>query len=104
MLRDGLLEVKKSELFADGTGRGIQRVDPALWEDILKDLDNWGSGDPEFDGRQPGPRFEVEATEAGAQAWLAYARANGLIGFTKFDRLARRVPKPSSDADIANPS
>lgn len=102
LLRDGLLEVQKSETF-DGYVE-IQRVDSELWEDILSDPCNWGSGNPDVDAREPGAHFEVGATEAGTQAWLAYAKENGLIGFAKFDRLARRVPNRPSDADNANPS
>jgi hypothetical protein len=97
--------VKKAEPFDDGTRCvDIQQVDPELWEDILSDPHNWGSGNPDLDAREPGPHFEVGATEAGTQAWLAYAEDNGLIGFTKFDRLARRVPNRPSDPDNANPS
>jgi hypothetical protein len=94
LLRDGLLEVKKGEAF-DG-GVRIHEVDPELWEDILSDPRNWGSGDPELDARESGPHFEVGATEAGTQAWLAYAKHNGLIGFRRFDRSARHVTKRPS--------
>jgi hypothetical protein len=102
LLCDGLIEVTKAEPFK--RGHRLHRVAPELSEDILRDTRNWGSGDPEFDGRQRGPWFEVAATEAGTEVWLAYAKANGLIGFRKFDRVARRVTKRPTEADIANPS
>lgn len=93
LIGDGLLEVTKAEPFDEGTTRVGVHVDPELWEGILSDARNWGSGNPDLDARQPGPRFEVGATEAGMRAWRSYAKQNALIGFIKFDRSAKRVPK-----------
>jgi hypothetical protein len=102
LVGDGLLEVVRAEPIP--SGESLHRVAPEMWEDILSDPRNWGTGDPEFDARQRETHFEVGATEAGTQMWLAYAKAHGLIGFTKFDRLARRVRKRPANADFASPS
>jgi hypothetical protein len=95
LLRDGLIELTRAEPLHGSRGsESLHPVAADLSEAILRDGDNWGSGDPEADARRREPHFELGATDSGTQAWLTYAKANGLIGFTKFDRVARRTPKP----------
>jgi hypothetical protein len=105
LVQDGFLEVTRGEW----RERGVMHehaVARGLWAEILNDDRNWGTSDVERDARSRDPRFRLAGTEAATRAWIAYAERNGLIGFTAFDRLARRVKKraPARASDIANPS